>query len=102
MVVVASYRPPLTGPKAVMPHQDTAGGHSKPMGLQPKKVDFQGNPKVSQMPDFFVNTPPKLNFLLGPCLCQAGPYCHLCTKIRFIKYVAIVFNATGYFLGYCV
>ena len=37
--VVASCRPPFIGPKAIMPHQDVAGGHSRLMGSQPKKVD---------------------------------------------------------------
>ena len=68
----------LQAPRLSMPHQDIARGFLRPMGSQPKKVDFQGDPKVGQRPYFFVNTPPRPNFLLGPCLCQAGPYFHLC------------------------
>ena len=45
-VVVTSYRLPLTGPKAIMTHQDVAGGHSRLMGSQPEKVDFWAIPKL--------------------------------------------------------
>lgn len=63
--VVASCRLPLIGPKAVTPHQDIAGGHSRLMGSQLEKVDFEDVPKVGQRPDRFMNTPLRLNFLSG-------------------------------------
>ena len=35
-VVATSCRLPFIGPKAIMPHQSTTGGHSWPMGSQPR------------------------------------------------------------------
>ena len=45
-----------------MTHQDIAGGLLRWMGSQPEKVDFQGDPKVGQRPDFFKNILPGPNF----------------------------------------
>ena len=62
-MVVASCRLPFVGPKVVMPHQDVAGCHSRPMGSQPKKVDSWVIPKLGQRPNHFMNTPSRLFFL---------------------------------------
>ena len=70
------------------------------MGSQPEKVDFQGNPKVGHRPDFFMNTPPRPNFLSGPCLYQVGPYYHQCTDKVSLGPAATIFNAVGHALGY--
>ena len=70
------------------------------MGLQPEKVDFQGNPKVGQRPNFFIDTPSGPNFLAGPCLCQAGPYYHQCIDKVSLGPGATIFNAVGHALGY--
>ena len=66
------------------------------MGSQPEKVDFQGDPKVGQRPDFFMDTSLRLIFLSRPCLCQVGPYFHLCKDKVCLGPVATIFNATGH------
>ena len=70
------------------------------MGSQPEKLDFQGNPKVGQRPDFFRNILLGPNFLSGPFLCQAGPYYHQCIDKVSLGPAATVFNAVGHALGY--
>ena len=61
--VVAPCRPPFIAPKAIMPHQSAAVGHSRPMVSWLEKLDFWAIPKLGQRPDHFTNTPLRLIFL---------------------------------------